>query len=441
MLDANFNFTGGNTLNKTIYANYLTILKNNLKMALGCTEPIAVAYAAAKAGEILDAVPSHITVDCSGNIIKNVSGVVVPNSGGLKGVAAASVLGLVGGDASLQLEVLNSVCQTDIDQTLQLISQGFCTCRLIEGVENLYIRVYLESDDGHTAEVILRDHHTNITYINKDGEVLYESESPTKAVTIKDKEGDYSTLEIKRILEFAETVALEDVQEIIERQITCNSALSQEGLTNSWGVQMGSTLLMAYGDSLPIRARAAAAAGSDARMCGCTLPAVINSGSGNQGITVTMPVVVFAKDLGIEREKLIRALVVANLISILQKKYIGSLSAYCGAISAATGAACGIAWMTGESYEAICNTIINSIATTGGIVCDGAKPSCSAKIATAVEMALNSLELAKLGRVFQSGEGIVKNNAEETIRSVGRMAKDGMRSTDVEILNIMLERV
>ncbi|HWP51444.1 MAG TPA: L-serine ammonia-lyase, iron-sulfur-dependent, subunit alpha [Clostridia bacterium] len=428
-------------MNKALYNNHLSILKSNLQLALGCTEPIAAAYAAAKARAVLGVEPNHLTIDCSGNIIKNVNGVVVPNSNGMKGVDVAAVLGLVGGDASRQLEVLEDITEADIEKTKALIAQGFCTCRLVEDVENLYIRVLLETDEGHSAEVVMRDYHTNITRIEKDGEILLDSTAETKNGERSSAEGNPSLLNIENILDFAASVKQEDVSELIERQILCNSALSQEGLNHPWGVQMGSTLLAACGDSLHVRARAAAAAGSDARMSGCTLPAVINSGSGNQGITVTMPVVVYAQALGVEHEQLIRALVVGNLISVHQKKYIGSLSAYCGAVSAATGAACGIAWMTGESYQVICDTIINSIATSGGVVCDGAKPSCAAKISTAVEMALNALELAKLGRVFQPGEGIVKKDAEATIQSVGRMAKDGMRSTDVEILNIMLERV
>lgn len=426
-------------MNQALYSNHLSVLKSNLQLALGCTEPIAAAYAAAKAKEVLGMEPSHMTIDCSGNIIKNVNGVVVPNSNGMKGVDVAAVLGLVGGDASRQLEVLEDITEADIEKTKALISQGFCTCRLVEDVENLYIRVLLETGDGHSAEVVMRDYHTNITHIQRDGEVLLDSASVSASGAAQNAAGDPALLSIESILEFAQAVRLEDVSEVIERQISCNSALSQEGLTNPWGVQMGATLLAACGDSLQVRARAAAAAGSDARMSGCTLPAVINSGSGNQGITVTMPVVVYAQALGADREKLIRALVISNLISVHQKKYIGSLSAYCGAVSAATGAACGIAWMTGASYQVICDTIINSIATSGGVVCDGAKPSCAAKIATAVEMALNALELAKLGRVFQPGEGIVKKDAEATIKSVGRMAKAGMKSTDVEILNIMLE--
>ncbi len=427
-------------MDQSLYENHLAVLRSNLQLALGCTEPIAAALAAAKAREVLGAMPSRMTLDCSGNIIKNVNGVVVPHSNGMKGVDVAAVLGLVGGKPHRQLEVLEDITDSHIAETKALIAQGFCTCRLVENVENLYIRVFLETDDGHSAEVVMRNHHTNITYIAKDGKVLQEDTGLPDKTSGHAESGDPGLLNVKNIIEFAEAVRLEDVSELIERQIACNIALSNEGLQNPWGIQMGATLLASCGDSLPVRARAAAAAGSDARMSGCTLPAVINSGSGNQGITVTVPVVVYAQELGIDRERLIRALVVSNLISVHQKKYIGSLSAYCGAVSAATGAACGIAWMMGQPYKVICDTITNSIATSGGVVCDGAKPSCAAKISTAVEMALNALELAKLGRVFQPGEGLVKQDVEETIKSVGRMAKNGMKATDIEILNIMLER-
>ncbi len=244
---------------------------------------------------------------------------------------------------------------------------------------------------------------------------------------------------LQNIVEFVNEVKLGDLKPILSAQITCNSAISEEGLKNAWGTQVGRTLLEIYGDDdVRVRARAAPAAGSDARMSGCTLPAVINSGSGNQGITVTLPVVEYARALNASEEKLYRALALSNLVSIQQKKYIGSLSAYCGAVSAATGAACGIAYLQDESFAVICDTIVNSIATIGGMVCDGAKPSCAAKISVAVENALNALEMAKRKRAFQPGEGIVKETAEETIKSVGRMAREGMRSTDVEILNIML---
>ncbi|MEG1932537.1 MAG: L-serine ammonia-lyase, iron-sulfur-dependent, subunit alpha [Pygmaiobacter sp.] len=429
-------------MDQTLYQNHLAVLKDNLKPALGCTEPIAVAYAAAKARELLNAVPCNMTVECSGNIIKNVNGVVVPNSDRMKGVDVAAVLGAVGGDASRRLEVLEGIKKTHIDEAARLIAQGFCHCSLVEGVENLYIRVFVESADGHSAEVVLRDYHTNITHMEHDGTVLLDRKEhvSTTSVGETDTAGQPALLSLENILDFATTVQLEDIKEVIGTQISCNVTLAEEGLQNPWGTEVGRTLLAAYGDQdVRVRARAAAAAGSDARMSGCTLPAVINSGSGNQGITVTLPVVEYARALNASQEKLYRALTLANLISIHQKKQIGSLSAYCGAVSAATGAACGIAYLQDQPFSVLCDTIVNSIATIGGMVCDGAKPSCAAKISVAVENALNALEMAKRQRVFQPGEGIVKRDAEETIKSVGRMAREGMRSTDVEILNIMLE--
>ena len=426
-------------MNEPLYQIHLAQLNSNLQLALGCTEPIAIAYAAAIARDTLCVAPTKMIVECSGNIIKNVQGVIVPNSGGLRGVAVAAILGLVGGDANRQLEVLQPIDKTHIAQTKRLLSSEFCTCMLAKDVENLYIRIILEGDENHSAEVIMRNYHTNITYIRLDDNVILNTEN----TPMQDKSDDIvktnaSPLSIESIFQFADEVKMDDVGELIERQIQCNCALSKEGLDNVWGAQVARSLLATRENSLIYRARAAAAAGSDARMNGCTLPAVINSGSGNQGLTVTMPVITYAKELNISHETLIRALVVANLISIHQKKYVGSLSAYCGAISAAVGAACGIAYMSGDSQQVACDTIINTVATIGGMVCDGAKSSCAAKISIAVETALSSLELARLGHVFQAGEGIVKETAELTIQSVGRMAKDGMHSTDVEILNIML---
>lgn len=421
------------------YQNSLTILKKELMVALGCTEPIAIAYVAARAREVLGTAPVSCVVRCSGNIIKNVKGVTVPNSGGQRGVDVAAVLGIVGGDASRELAVLETITDEDIAQTRDLLARGFCRCELAEGVENLFINVLLTDASGKTAEVEARQYHSNITLIKKNGQVLQET-SHCGATGSDTADGDKSLLTVRNILEFADCVRTSDIKGIIDRQIACNSAISKEGLSGQYGVQAG-RVLMAHGgeQDLRIRARAAAAAGSDARMSGCPLPVVINSGSGNQGITVTMPVVEYARAYKIGEEKLRRALVAANLISIHQKKYIGSLSAYCGAVSAACGAAAGIAYMLGESYEVICDTITNTITTIGGMVCDGAKSSCATKIAAAVDCALCSLEIAREGHVFQPGEGIVKQDVEATIQTVGRVGRVGMHGTDVEILNIMLE--
>ena len=418
-------------MEKKLYDNCVEILKEELIAAMGCTEPIAIAFVSALARKTLGSEPVSCEVLCSGNIVKNVMGVVVPNSQGQRGIA---VLGIVGGDSDRELEVLQSVTPEDVEKARKLIAEGFCTCQLAKGVENLFVEVHLKDAEGHTVTAQIKDHHNNVTLLQKDDTVLVSAKQDSSANT---KKGDRSLLTIKGILEFADEVRMEDVKELLDRQIQMNSAISQEGLKNPYGAEVGRVLLQ-HGNDLRTRARAAAAAGSDARMGGCALPVVINSGSGNQGITVTMPILEYAKEYHIDDEKVRRALVVANLISVHQKKYIGSLSAYCGATSAACASAVGIAYMLGESYEVICSVITNAIATIGGMVCDGAKSSCAAKIAAAVECALLGLEMARGEHVFQPGEGLVKDNVEDTIRSVGRMGRDGMKETDIEILNIML---
>lgn len=420
-------------LDKKLYDNYVKILENELVPALGCTEPIAIAYAAAKAREVLGEFPDHVEMRCSGNIIKNVKGVTVPNSDGQRGIDVAAILGIVGGDASRELEVLESVKQEDIEKTRELAAAGYCTCTLQEDVANLYI-VAKVCKGSHYAEVTIINRHTYITRIVKDDVVLFEAAVSEESSNYVDK----SLLNVKDILEFANTVNIDDVREVLKRQIEMNSAIADEGLMHPYGAQIGRTLLQVYGDDVKIRAKARAAAGSDARMGGCSMPVVINSGSGNQGITVSVPVIVYAKEKNIEKEKLLRGLVVSNLIAVHQKKYIGSLSAYCGVVSAACGAACGICYMLGYPYEVVCETITNTIATVGGMVCDGAKSSCAAKISTALQTALLGMKMGLHDRAFQPGEGLVEDDVEETIRSIGRMGRDGMHSTDLEILNIML---
>lgn len=419
-----------------LYDNYVRILKNELVPALGCTEPIAIAYAAAKARTILGYFPEHIEMCCSGNIIKNVKGVTVPNSGGLKGIDVAATLGVVGGDAEKELEVLESITPEHIEKTKELVDQGFCSCNLQEGVANLYIVAKVTYQE-HYAEVTIINRHTLITKIVRDGEVLFEHAVSEESPDYVDK----SLLNIKDILEFADTVKIEDVKEVLDRQIEMNSAIAEEGLNKPYGAQVGRTILEVYGDDVKFRARAKAAAGSDARMGGCSMPVVINSGSGNQGMTVSLPVIEFAKELKVSQEKLYRALVVSNLIAIHQKKYIGSLSAYCGAVSAGCGSGAAITYLYGGGYEEVSLTIINTIANVGGIVCDGAKPSCAAKIASAVEAAILAHSLGQKHLSFQPGEGIVKGDVEETIKSVGYMGRVGMKNTDVEILNIMIDKV
>lgn len=423
-------------LDQRIYDNYVMILKDELVPALGCTEPIAIAYAAAKAREVLGEMPETMEMCCSGNIIKNVKGVTVPNSGGLKGIDVAATLGVVGGDASKELEVLECVTEEHIEKTKELVKKGFCQCTLQEGVANLYIVAKVYAGE-HSAEVTIINRHTLITKIVKNGEVIYEhkiSESNTE-------KGDKSLLNVKDILTFADIVDLKDVEDVISDQIEKNTAISQEGVIHPYGAQIGRTLLDVFGNDVRTRARAKAAAGSDARMGGCSMPVVINSGSGNQGMTVSLPVIEYAKEYEATKEQLYRALVVANLISIHQKKYIGSLSAYCGAVSAACGAGAAITYLRGGTYEEVGLTIINTIGNVGGIVCDGAKSSCAAKIASAVDAAILAHYMAMKHVSFQPGEGIIQEDLEGTIKSMGYIGRVGMKLTDTEILNIMIDRV
>lgn len=425
-------------MNDVLYQNYLNILKSELILALGCTEPIAIAYASAKARAELGAFPERIEVSCSGNIIKNVKSVTVPNSGGLKGIDAAAVLGVVGGSADKELEVLSCITPEHIANVQALLEKGFCECVLAEGVENLYVRT-LAVAGGHSASVTIQNHHTFIAEIQKDGKVVYQDNSrnhlSTGGVNV-----DKSLMSLEGILEFADTVKMEDMIPILEKQVQCNSALADEGLRGAYGAEVGRTLQECSGNDIDNVAKIRAAAASDARMGGCALPAVINSGSGNQGITVSVPVIEYAKAWNAGMEKMYRALVVSNLLSIHQKKYVGSLSAYCGAVSAACGAGAAIMYLHGGDYDAIARTITNTVANVGGIVCDGAKSSCASKIAASLGAAILAYHMSLNNRVFQSGEGIVQDNVEDTIRSIGYVGNVGMKQTDVEILNIMLDK-
>ena len=424
-------------MEKSLYDNYVNILKHELIPALGCTEPIAIAYASAKARQVLGEMPERIEMNLSGNIIKNVKGVTVPNSGGLKGMEVAAVLGVVGGNADAALEVLESVKPEDIELTKKLVAQGICTCELAEGVANLYVEAKVYKD-GHSAEVTILDHHTNIVKVVKDGEVLVDRKSEDENA---DAGIDKSKLTLRDIIDFANEVKIEDVKEVLGRQLTMNKAISQEGLDNPWGAQVGKTLLASRGNDVVTRACARAAAGSDARMSGCSLPVVINSGSGNQGITVSMPVYTYAEEWNISEDKLYRALCISNLVSVHIKYFIGSLSAFCGAVSAACGSGAAIAYMYGASYDQIGQTIINTLGNVGGIVCDGAKSSCAAKISSAVNAALLGFQMAIEGKGFQNGEGIVLEDVEQTIKSMGHVGRVGMAGTDIDILNIMIGKI
>lgn len=426
-------------MNRKIYNEYVTILESELVPALGCTEPIALAYAAAKAKEVLGKMPDHITMRCSGNIIKNVKGVKVPNSGGMKGVEAAAVLGITGGDPSQALEVLEHVTDREIDEAEKLLKAGFCDCVLKDDVANLYIEAYAvcKKTEKSEALVVIEDEHTNITHIEKDGQVLFHKEKKEYCQE-REKTPDKSLLNLEDIITFANEVQITDVEKVLGRQIKYNTRIAEEGLRNPWGAQVGRVVLEEFGEDVKWRTVAKASAGSDARMSGCALPVIINSGSGNQGMTCSLPVIEFGKELKKSKEEIYRALCVSNLVALNQKKYIGSLSAYCGAVCAAAGAGAGITYLCGGTLEQIENTVVNTIADAGGIVCDGAKPSCAAKISTALQAAILSHKMAMRGLTFARGEGLVMDCPEDTIKAVGYVGRAGMKQTDVEILNLMI---
>lgn len=422
------------TLSAKMYQNYVNILKEELIPALGCTEPIAIAYASAKAREVLGTLPERIVAECSGNIIKNVKGVIVPTTRDLRGIEAAAVIGAVGGDASKGLEVLTGVTREHLEQSKLMIEKGICEEKILDTPAKLHVIIKAFSGEESALVEIIHT-HTGIVRIEKNGEVLLNV--PYNAEVEQYGKDDFKWMSIEGIVEFANTVNIEDVRETLSRQVEYNTAISNEGLHRIYGANIGLTLLSVYGDDVKVRAKAAAAAGSDARMSGCEMPVVINSGSGNQGMTASLPVIEYAKELSITTERLYRALCISNLTAIYQKTKIGRLSAYCGAVSAATGAGAGISYLYGGGIDEISQTITSTLANVSGIVCDGAKPSCAAKIASSVDAALLACYMTMQGRGFQSGEGIVKDNIEGTIESVGKLAKDGMQITDEEILKIM----
>lgn len=421
-------------MNQNVYDAYVSILNTELVPALGCTEPIAIAFAAAKATALLGCRPEKIEMHCSGNIVKNVQGVTVPNSGGLKGIEAAAILSALGGDASKNLEVLADVSEEVKKETASLVGTGFCKSTLVEDVDKLYLLAKVYAGE-HSAEVEIEHIHTNIIRTTVDGNDIHKSDSEQYGENI---DADKSLLNVRDILVFADTVDIKRVESTLKNQVSMNMAISEEGLRNEYGANVGKTLIEVYGDDIKIRAKARAAAGSDARMSGCSMPVVIISGSGNQGMTASLPVIEYAKFLGVSEEKMYRALIVSNLISLHQKRYIGRLSAYCGAVCAACGSGAAITYLYGGDYDAISKTIINTIGNVGGIVCDGAKPSCAAKIASALDAAIMAHYMGTQNRVFKDGEGLVQQDVEKTIYNMGRVGSIGMKPTDLEILNIML---
>jgi len=413
----------------------IDLLHGELIPALGCTDPIAIAYAAAKARQVLGCMPDRINLRCSGNIIKNVKGVLVPNSGGMKGANAAAVLGTVAGKADLALEVLSEVTEAHLAETRKLLEEGFCTCQLQKGVASLFVAAEAEGG-GHTASVTIAEDYTRIAEISRDGQILFQLE-PDEEEKIQDQPGEW-ILTMETILDFAETVDLEEVKDLLRSQIETNTAIAEEGFASVYGAQVGKTLLESNPKDVRVRAAAFAAAGSDARMGGCSLPVVINSGSGNQGLTVSLPVIQYAEHWGISEEKLYRALLISNLTAIHIKHYIGRMSAFCGAAGAACAAGAAITYMAGGSFEQICGTIVNTLSNTGGIFCDGAKASCAGKIASAVNAAVLGHQMSMMNRVYPAGDGVVLETIEETIRSIGYVGRMGMKETDQEILNIMM---
>lgn len=415
-----------------LYDCFIQRLNQELIPALGCTEPIAIALASAKVRETMGDNISKVCIKVSGNILKNVKSVLVPNTKGLRGVDSACVVGLVGGKSDLGLEVLEYLTEEQLDRANELLKTDFCTVQHLETDEPLHIIVE-GYNDVDVVSVELKGGHTDITKVVKNGEVIYSKPPVIKEVCeLKCK--------LKDVYDFANEVNLNDIAPLIRQAIKNNSAIALEGLENDWGQHIGKILLKTYGDDVNIKARAMAAAGSDARMSGCSLPVTINSGSGNQGLTITMPVVVFSDYLGVDEEKKIRALVLANLVAIYIKKDMGKLSAFCGAVSASCGAGAGIAYLHDLSYEQICMTIKNTLGNVSGLVCDGAKGSCAAKIASCVDACILGFNMARDNVCFKAGDGIIREDIDETIGGISNIGRYAMRQTDDAILDIMLKK-
>ena len=418
----------------SVYQAYLNILREELRPAMGCTEPIALAYAGAKARQLLGNIPEQVRVKVSGNIIKNVKSVIVPNTGGLHGIGPAVCTGIIAGDADKVLEVISTV--TD-DQRLELkryLETADIQVQPSDSDLIFDIDITLRAGED-SARLRIINHHTNIVTMEKNGEVVF---SLPVAESSEDQLTDKSCLSIERIVEFADCVDVEDVEALVGRQIDCNMAIAREGLQGNWGANIGSVILNRQGSLLSKQAAAYAAAGSDARMSGCEMPVIILSGSGNQGITASVPVAVYAEAMGKTREELLRAVTLSDLVTIHQKTGIGRLSAYCGAISAGCGAGAGVAYLQGGRFHAVAHTVVNAIAILSGTICDGAKPSCAAKIAAAVDAGILGSEMYLEHQQFYGGDGIVTKGVDKTVTNVGILAREGMRETDKTILQIML---
>lgn len=420
---------------KEIYSAYTEILKEELMAAMGCTEPIALAYAAAIARRELNDLPDKVLVQTSGSIIKNVKSVIVPNTGHLKGIPAAVSAGIVAGNPDKELEVIADVSKDDIKNIEKFMQEKEIVVEhLDEGIIfDIVITLYKGED---YAKVHIINSHTNVVLVEHNHQILKSSDC------LNDMPSDtakYELLNMKDIWDYINHVGLVDIKDILDRQIAYNMAIAEEGLQADYGANIGKVILSSDGNSLKARAAAMAAAGSDARMNGCELPVIINSGSGNQGITVSVPVITYAKELKATDEQLYRALALSNLTAIHQRTPIGRLSAYCGAVNAGAAAGAGIAYLSGGDYEAVIHTVVNALAIVSGIICDGAKASCAGKIAFAVEAGILGYNMYMQGQQFYGGDGIVKKGIEDTLKSVGRLGKDGMKGTNEEIIKIMLE--
>ena len=420
------------------YRHFVQILREELVPAMGCTEPIAIAYGAAKAREVLGHLPERILVEASGNIIKNVKSVVVPNTGGLKGISAAAAAGAVAGDPGKILEVISTVTEGQKAEIRDYLDRCEIRVKPVPGdvVFDVILTLWAGED---SVRLRIMDYHTNIVLIEKNGVPLLQCGAVTPAGEAANGLTDRSCLSVDAIVDFADTVDLEDVAAPVERQLEYNCAIAREGMTRDWGANIGKVLREYYGEDVKVRARYMAAAGSDARMSGCEMPVIIVSGSGNQGITASVPVAVYAQELKVSHEKLLRAVVLSDLLAIHMKTGIGRLSAYCGAVSAGCAAGAAISYLYGGGRREVGHTLVNALATISGMICDGAKPSCAAKIAAAVDAGILGWHMFRSGQQFRGGEGIVTKGVEETIANIGRLGRLGMRETDREIIRIMTD--
>lgn len=415
---------------------YLNILKEELKKAMGCTEPIAISYLSSVLKDLLNNLPDKVEIFVSGNILKNVKSVVVPNTNGLRGIKAASAIGIVAGNKDLKLECLSKVTEIDRKKCIEYLNNSDISVKAADGgfIFDIHILMYKDKD---VVEGRIVDNHTNIVYLRKNDEIFINRDL-SNSIKVNDLE-DHNLLNVKDIFEFATNIDLKEVESLIEEQIKCNMSIAQAGLNSNYGANIGNTLLKSYPNDVATKARAYAAAASDARMNGCELPVVINSGSGNQGITCSIPVIIYAEELKVEKEKLYRGLVLSNLLTTHIKKGIGRLSAFCGVVAAGCAAGGAIAYLHGGDLEMVSHTIVNSLAIISGIICDGAKASCAGKIASAVDAGILGFKLYQNGNEFYSGEGIVTKGVDNTIRNVGLVASLGMVETDKEIIHLMLD--